>query len=234
MADPRLYILIPIKPMAQAKRRLRTALPSEQRRQVVATLLRHVLDVVTSADLPKRVVVLAGDTEGAELARSLGAEVLTESGQWRLEIGGEEGTPTEQDDRANVPPLVESRLNRILADALAWTDEQGAVAALILPADLPLLSTADVEALWHLSQRAPTPHIVIASDRQEQGTNALLLCPPQVLTPSFGRGSFRRHVAQARRVGAAVRVYTSIGLAYDVDEPEDWRQIERAEGADRP
>jgi len=38
---------------------------------------------------------------------------------------------------------------------------------------------------------------------------------------AYGPGSFRRHVAEARRLGLGVRVVRDPDLAFDVDVPED-------------
>ena len=229
-----LCILIPIKPIAQAKGRLRSSLTSEQRRALVSKLLQHVLDATLAITLPKRVIVLAGDSAGAELARRQGVEVLPESGRWRLDIGGEDVTPVDGDEPPGEAPVVEVGLNRILADALAWVEEQGYETALILPADLPLLTPKDIRSLWYVSQRTPRPHVVLAPDREEQGTNALLLSPPTLISPSFGRGSFKRHVDKAYRVGAAVRVYISPGFAHDVDAVEDWQHLSQFSHVGQP
>jgi 2-phospho-L-lactate guanylyltransferase len=67
----------------------------------------------------------------------------------------------------------------------------------------------------------PFRNVVIVPDRHGQGTNALLLTPPDVMEPAFGEGSFARHAARARAAGAAVRVADLPSLALDVDTPED-------------
>ncbi len=48
---------------------------------------------------------------------------------------------------------------------------------------------------------------------------------------SYGEGSFRRHAAEARRVGAALRVVRRADLAFDVDVPDD---LDRLTHADLP
>jgi 2-phospho-L-lactate guanylyltransferase len=78
---------------------------------------------------------------------------------------------------------------------------------------------------------------VIVPDRHGQGTNALLLTPPDVMAPAFGPGSFARHAARARAAGAAIRVADVSSLGLDVDTPEDLaalRDALAAHGADAP
>jgi 2-phospho-L-lactate guanylyltransferase len=74
---------------------------------------------------------------------------------------------------------------------------------------------------------------VIVPDRHGTGTNALLLAPPGALAPSFGEGSFARHVALARAAGAALEVAEIRSLGLDVDTPGDLAAL-RAALAQRP
>jgi 2-phospho-L-lactate guanylyltransferase len=91
--------------------------------------------------------------------------------------------------------------------------------ALLVPGDCPALDPGEVSAL--LKGSDPFRNVVIVPDRHGQGTNALLLTPPDVMEPAFGEGSFARHAARARAAGAAVRVADLPSLALDVDTPED-------------
>ena len=65
---------------------------------------------------------------------------------------------------------------------------------LLVPGDCPSLDPGEVSALL-----ARTEPVVIVPDRHGQGTNALLLTPPDVMAPAFGEGSFARHAALAGR-----------------------------------
>jgi 2-phospho-L-lactate guanylyltransferase len=49
----------------------------------------------------------------------------------------------------------------------------------------------------------------------------VLAAPPDGFPPSFGPGSFARHLAQAEARGIDCRVIELAGLARDVDEPRD-------------
>jgi 2-phospho-L-lactate/phosphoenolpyruvate guanylyltransferase len=62
---------------------------------------------------------------------------------------------------------------------------------------------------------------VVAASRDRQGTNALLLRPPDVIAPAFGPPSVVRHFAAGRAAGALARLVTRLGLSHDVDTPAD-------------
>ncbi|HET6546906.1 MAG TPA: 2-phospho-L-lactate guanylyltransferase [Solirubrobacter sp.] len=102
-------------------------------------------------------------------------------------------------------------------------DSTRADRALLVPGDCPALDPAEVGAL--LEHAAP---VVIVPDRHGQGTNALLLTPPDVMAPAFGEGSFARHAARARAAGADVKVADVPSLELDVDTPDDLAALRRA------
>ena len=65
------------------------------------------------------------------------------------------------------------------------------------------------------------PVVAIAPDRHNEGTNALLVCPPGLIRYAYGIGSFARHCELARQAGARLEIVHRPGLALDLDLPED-------------
>jgi 2-phospho-L-lactate guanylyltransferase (CobY/MobA/RfbA family) len=90
---------------------------------------------------------------------------------------------------------------------------------LVIPADLPLLDPEDVQEMISMANGKPT--VVIAPDRRNEGTNALLVAPPDLIRFDYGKGSFDRHVAHAIRAGADLHVVEKESFALDLDWPED-------------
>lgn len=90
---------------------------------------------------------------------------------------------------------------------------------IVLHADLPGLTTRDVELL----AAAPAGSIAIAPDRHGTGTNALSLPLPEAggFTFAFGPDSFAKHNQEAERLGIGFETIVSPGLARDIDEPAD-------------
>jgi 2-phospho-L-lactate guanylyltransferase len=110
-------------------------------------------------------------------------------------------------------------LNAAVSSALAAAARGGATRAVVIAADLPQLTTRDVELL----AAAPPETIAIAPDRHETGTNALSLPLPAARDFAFAYGpdSFARHNAVAERLGLAVQIIESPGLMRDIDVPAD-------------
>jgi 2-phospho-L-lactate guanylyltransferase len=138
------------------------------------------------------VIVVSRDAEALALAQERGARPLTE------------------DAPADLNPAIVS------ARRLAMGE--GAESLLILASDLPLVQRSDIQRIVEASREA---NAVIMPDRHAEGTNALLLKPPDLIDPAFGVDSFQRHLALLSQAGAIVSVLKLESVAFDVDVPED-------------
>ncbi|HLU08311.1 MAG TPA: 2-phospho-L-lactate guanylyltransferase [Oceanobacillus sp.] len=187
------WAIIPVKPLARAKSRLSAVLSPEERLQLAENLLRHVITTVRSVPEIAGALVISRDTKALSIARDAGAHTVQESGT----------------------PELNNALMRATSVVRGW--RSGAV--LILPADLPLVNADDVRGMLELGLEENT--VVIATDEQQDGTNAMLIRPPGLIPYAYGVGSYHRHVSLAREVGALVRVYNSPRLALDIDVPGD-------------
>jgi 2-phospho-L-lactate guanylyltransferase len=113
-------------------------------------------------------------------------------------------------------------LNPALDEARRYAVTRGALGLLVLACDLPLVTAGDISALF----AAASDGVVIAHDRRKQGTNALLLRPPDAIEFAFGEGSLQRHRELAISAGTDVKEISLTGLAFDVDLPEDWQALQ--------
>lgn len=65
------------------------------------------------------------------------------------------------------------------------------------------------------------PVVVAVPCHRDDGTPVLSVPADMDFTFAYGPGSFRRHAAEARRLGAGFRVVRDRNLAFDVDLPDD-------------
>jgi 2-phospho-L-lactate guanylyltransferase len=211
------YCLIPAKPYAESKTRLAPALTPEERAALGRRLLLRTARLARKVVGP--VVVVSRDESLLEEMQAEGAWGLVE------EMPG---------------------LNPALTQAARFAGERGAAGVLVLPADLPLLAAADLEAiLAYVVPKAPPspqpspsdgkaahsggegagdggrPTVVVAPCRHGTGTNALLIHPPGLIPFAFGPDSFAAHCAAARAAGVEPVIYRSATIALDLDTPED-------------
>ena len=190
--------IIPAKPFAESKKRLAPVLSPQER----VALSQNLLGQTILAALPLGPIVVVSRSKAVQtFAGQLGAVALPEQ---------------------------EPTLNDAVRCGIDWLLKQGAATALILPLDLPLVSTPVLTDLARLG-RTTSPGIIIAPCRRHQGTNALVLTPPTLIRPQFGPNSFARHQYLARQAGLEPIIYRAPELAFDLDTPEDWLEFTASE-----
>ncbi len=187
------WAIVPVKPLRRGKSRLASVFPTEQRIALNRYLLTHTLQTLQQVPEIEHTLVISRDSEALALARQYGARTVSEAGN--------------------------SHLNLALARAAYLAQAAHVPALLVVPADLPSLQAADLQAMLALADPGPT--LVIAPDHRQEGTNLLLLRPPGLISFQFGENSFQRHRDQARQAGARVEVIERPGLLYDLDDEED-------------
>ncbi|MCB9078135.1 MAG: 2-phospho-L-lactate guanylyltransferase [Anaerolineaceae bacterium] len=189
-----MFTIIPAKPFNQAKTRLASILSTGQRVILSQRLLRRTIELARHVS---EVVVISRDSHVRRTAKQAGA--------WALVEGGND-------------------LNAAVRQASQWVAGRHHGAILVLPADLPLLTLADLTELIDLSQ--PAPSLVIAPCRRTSGTNALLIDPPDLIDFQFGPDSFARHLQAAQQKNVEAVIYRSPTTAFDLDLPEDFKALE--------
>ncbi len=188
--------IVPCKPFAEAKQRLAVVLDEQSRMRLARDLLMHTISILNRANGVARIAVISQDNEALRLARRSGAWAI-----WETHRG----------------------LNEALEQATRVAQANGINGVLVLPADLPELIVGDIDGMTGLAE--PPPRVVIAPDRREEGTNALVINPAGLIQYAFGERSFYEHVKRAEQSGARVEVYRSPGLGFDLDLPEDWERM---------
>jgi 2-phospho-L-lactate guanylyltransferase len=104
-------------------------------------------------------------------------------------------------------------LNGAVADGVASITKLGFTDVVVAHADLPLARELG---------RAVRPGLItLVPDRHEIGTNVIALPAALPFRFAYGPGSFRHHLAEARRHRLGVRVWRDRELGLDVDVPED-------------
>jgi 2-phospho-L-lactate/phosphoenolpyruvate guanylyltransferase len=186
--------IVPLKGLAEAKSRLGAHLSASDRRVLVGWMLARVLEACARAAAVDDVLVLAGDSEAAALARRHGVRVRQQA------AGG-----------------LQSALRE--ADALL----AGCPATLVLVADLPRCTAADLDAVAAASAEG-----VVVVPTTDGGTGALLRRPGGVIPAAFGPGSAAAHAALARRRGVPFRLCHLPGLQADLDTPAQLRAARAA------
>jgi 2-phospho-L-lactate guanylyltransferase len=178
-----------------AKSRLARALKAPTRAALVRSIFSRTLDVIAQVPRIDGVIVVSRDLTILELARQRNAITLMES---------------------------DSGLNPAITQAAQWAAQHRARSVIVIPVDLPLITAGDLEVM--IDQAVEERCIVIAPDQHEDGTNVLLVRPPDALHFAYGTSSFNVHRAQASARGLIVHEYRSPTTAFDIDVPEDLKR----------
>ena len=108
-----------------------------------------------------------------------------------------------------------STLNAAISKAQEHACQVGVERLMVLPSDLPLMTSKDLNALIRLAEGAHK--LVIVPDHYQSGTNALVMSGPDLIQPRFGSGSFRKHTRQAMEKNAELVVYLNENIQWDLD-----------------
>lgn len=194
-------IVIPIRSLNDGKTRLSPVLDPVERSMLTRDMLDRVVRAALGTISRALVVVISPDPDAL-------AEVGRMDPSIRLLYQNPE----------------RSGLNPALEQAAIAVRAAGGSSVLILPADLPLISSTDIDNV--LRRDAP---VVIAPDRHGTGTNALMVRLDAFGEPfvfQFGEGSYQKHHDEAARLGVDAMTAVSLGTSFDLDTPEDLLELD--------
>jgi 2-phospho-L-lactate guanylyltransferase len=188
-----IHAVVPVKALARAKSRLAGRLSLAERHDLVIEMLDRVLSTLLGSRgaALANAWVISADPEVLAMAESAGASTMVDH---------------------------TGDLNGALGQARAALTSAGAAAMLVIPADVPLISRADVSSLADILGGGGD--LAMATDRQGDGTNALGMRLPSALPFRFGEQSAHLHRDAAASLGLRLQLYASPTLSLDVDDPE--------------
>lgn len=189
-------ILIPIKNTASAKQRLASILDQPARTQLAQAMLTDVLTTLHEWRNRPKVGIVTGDPYAMKLAEEYQFEVIPDP-----DNPGETGA-IEMATRVCVEREEESTL--------------------VIPADIPLIQSWELEEIY---KHAPAAGSVLVPAGDGRGTNAALRRPANLFPLRFGNDSFKPHHAAAQKTGKPCIILKLHGIAVDVDNPPDLRQL---------
>jgi 2-phospho-L-lactate/phosphoenolpyruvate guanylyltransferase len=194
--SPTVDLVVPVKPLHLAKSRLRggPAGSEADHRRLVLAMTRDTVAAALGSSLVGRVLAVCSDQEAAAALRADGVLV--------------------------VPDTPGGGLNAALAHGAAVLRHRAAGTAVgALQADLPALTTAELDAALTAFAAGPGDAVARAfcPDRGGTGTTLLLAGPGVALGPRFGPGSAAAHAAS----GAVALDGPWPTLRCDVDTGDD-------------
>ena len=196
-------ILVPVKNLADAKQRLSSILNPEERFVLAQAMCEDVLQALARWQSRPSVAVVTSDSFARDLAARFNFEVVA-------------------DDNSGETRAIEM--------ATAVCRKRGAKSTLVVPADIPLIDSSELQKIV---DSAPAGGAVLVPDAAGRGTNAAWRSPGDLFPLRFGNDSFLPHLAAAKATGLPCIVLELPGIARDVDRPEDLRELASAGGERR-
>ncbi len=190
--------VVPVRGLPAGKRRLATLLDLDQRNSLVRAMLDDVVAALISAQSVSNVAIASRDVAARDEASRLGVHFLDQA---QLRLGYNRAVAMAQDTYAEV-------------DAL-----------LVVPADVPLITSDAVDMLTAIAPDGPA---VVVAPAHNGGTNGLFLRPPNVIAPLFGPSSARAHAQSAAAAGEAGVPFREARIdvwSFDLDTPSDLRWL---------
>lgn len=190
-----LWALVPLKQLTRSKQRLGPVLAPEERKGLVLAMTRDVLTVVRQHAAVDGVLLVSRAAEARQLAKECAVELFAESAG--------------------------ATLSQALTEASQYVvRHRGASTTLVIPGDVPLIRDDDIAALLEQHDQ-----VTLVPDNSGEGTNALMLSPPDIIGYAFGARSFRHHIESSSTAGVSALVLRNTHLERDIDVPDDLVQL---------
>jgi 2-phospho-L-lactate guanylyltransferase len=197
-------ILIPVKNLTNAKQRLASVLDQSTRTKLAEAMLFDVLETLRSWTNRPDISIVTSDHFAQELARRFEFQII--------------------------PDIASRSETDAIEMATRFCESRGVDSTLVIPADIPLIDASELEQIL---EAAPAEGSVLVPAADGRGTNAAWRRPAGLFPLRFGNDSFKPHLAAARATRKPCVVLSLPGIALDVDNPSDLRQLAETPGETR-
>ena len=193
------WAVIPVKGLTESKTRLATHLQGEKRRILVEALLDDVLSSIIRSRVYGPIMVISPDENVASRIRPPEVSFLKQTG-----IG----------------------LNRAVEQANRLATLGHARSLTTVLADIPLVEPSDFKELVGLG--SPARRVVMAPSTKG-GTNVMLTSPPGVISPSYGRWSYSKHLRRAQAGRLNAYSLSNRRVSFDIDTMADLVELRKVD-----
>ena len=190
----KIFAIVPAKQFEKGKSRLASLLDIRDRVKLGELLLDSTLHTLENATALYSTVVISTDVRAKRIAKMHGAIFVDEGKQ----IG----------------------VNNAVNLANDYCARAGAVATVVVPQDLPLALSEDIDMICNSAKEYDRCLIICPSARYD-GSNVLLRRPPKLIDSHYDNNSFNMHINAAKKIGAKIKIILSQRMMLDLDTLED-------------
>jgi 2-phospho-L-lactate guanylyltransferase len=191
------WAVIPVKGLTESKTRLAAYLQGDKRRILVEALLDDVLSAIVRSKVYGTIMVVSPDENVGSRIQSQEVSFLKQTG-----IG----------------------LNRAVEQANRLATLGHARSLTTILADIPLVEPSDFKELVSLGSSGRR---VVMAPSKKGGTNIMLTSPPGVISPSYGRWSYSKHLRLAQAAGLDAYSVSNGRVSFDIDTVSDLIELRR-------
>jgi 2-phospho-L-lactate/phosphoenolpyruvate guanylyltransferase len=191
------WAVIPVKGLTESKTRLSIHLQGDKRKILVEALLDDVLSSIIRSKVYGTIMVISPDENVAGRIRPQEVSFLKQTG-----IG----------------------LNRAVEQANRLATQGHARSLTTVLADIPLVEPSDFKEILGLG--SPGRRVTMAPS-MKGGTNVMLTSPPGVISPSYGRWSYSKHLRRAQAGGLNTYSISNHRVSYDIDTMSDLVELRK-------
>ncbi len=111
--------------------------------------------------------------------------------------------------------------------ATAWCERQGYDTTVVVPGDIPLITSAEVHRVL---DAAPPEGAVFVPSYDRRGSNCVLRRPASIIPLRFGNDSFLPHCEAMKKTGKPLIILEMPGIGLDIDNPHELEVLVQREG----
>ena len=192
----KLFAITPVKKFECSKSRLAQFLSTDERVRLSQLLLDQTIKTLKKTTTLSEIVMVSMDKRAQIVAEMHNISFLNED--------------------------VENGVNAAVSIADHYCIKYGADATIVVPQDLPLLVSNDIDMMYDIAIKHKKCLLICPSIGYD-GSNLLVRKPPHILAKThYDNGhSYYSHISSAMEVGAYVRVIFSERVMKDLDTIED-------------
>ncbi len=196
--------IIPVREFKNTKLRLSIVLQERERALLTEGLLFHVLRALEKSSVHATVIVASDPEEVSRLAKNLHSTILV------IEENEHHGG-----------------VNKAMEQGIAYAQSKisNIEAFMLIPSDLPLLNSDEIENAISL---LTTKDLVLAHSSKKDGTSLILYKLGKGEIPlHYDDDSYRKHMKEAKERGISFSVLDEEVFTFDVDLPADLQKLKR-------
>jgi 2-phospho-L-lactate/phosphoenolpyruvate guanylyltransferase len=191
------WAVVPVKGLTESKTRLSAHLQGDKRRILVEALLEDVLSSIIRSRAYGTIMVISPDENVGSRIRPPEVSFLKQSGMG---------------------------LNRAVEQANRLATLGHARSLTTVLADIPFAEPGDFREIVGLGSSGRR---VVMAPSKKGGTNVMLTSPPAVISPSYGRWSYSKHLRRAQAGGINAYSISNARVSFDIDTMSDLAELRK-------